>query len=210
MSNTLSAHVPSMDVMDLFEAPERGFPRYVAQRAPSAWNEERLALLKDLCVKGSTAWVAQQINEQTGSSFTRNAIIGKLHREDLSAPIKPIGEWHALNGLPKARPRGQGLRKIATQAKKPQRSKIALPPTFMEEQAPDVSFLAISFDDLNDGVCHYPRGSEHPYSFCGQAVKRGSAYCDHCHNLCWVRSTKYDPNKGLVGNQKHIPFAVWR
>src|SRR5690348_8238508 len=44
------------------------------------WTDEREKLLRELNDTGSNAWIAKQINEKTGSTFSRNAIIGKRNR----------------------------------------------------------------------------------------------------------------------------------
>ena len=49
-----------------------------------SWNEEKVAKLKELWGKGSTA---SQIAEIIGG-ISRNAVIGKAHRLNLSAKIK--------------------------------------------------------------------------------------------------------------------------
>ena len=49
-----------------------------------SWNEEKISKLKELWGKGSTA---SQIAEIIGG-ITRNAVIGKAHRLNLSAKIK--------------------------------------------------------------------------------------------------------------------------
>lgn len=50
------------------------------------WTDKRLEILREIYPQGSNSWVARQINEQTGSAFTRNAIIGKASREGIIAP----------------------------------------------------------------------------------------------------------------------------
>ena len=49
-----------------------------------SWNEEKVAKLKELWGKGNTA---SQIAEIIGG-LSRNAVIGKAHRLNLSAKIK--------------------------------------------------------------------------------------------------------------------------
>ena len=49
-----------------------------------SWNEEKISKLKELWGKGSTA---SQIAEIIGG-ISRNAVIGKAHRLNLSAKIK--------------------------------------------------------------------------------------------------------------------------
>ena len=51
-----------------------------------SWTDERIALLKKLWVEGRTA---AQIAEQLGG-ISRNAVIGKAHRLNLSNRASPI------------------------------------------------------------------------------------------------------------------------
>ena len=49
-----------------------------------SWNDEKVDKLKELCGKGNTA---SQIAQIIGD-VSRNAVIGKAHRLNLSAKIK--------------------------------------------------------------------------------------------------------------------------
>ena len=62
-----------------------------------SWNEEKVAKLKELWGKGNTA---SQIAEIIGG-LSRNAVIGKAHRLNLSSKIKvrnnSSNQDHVLN-----------------------------------------------------------------------------------------------------------------
>ena len=60
-----------------------------------SWNEEKVAKLKELWGKGNTA---SQIAEIIGG-LSRNAIIGKAHRLNLSAKIKTRNSQKNLNQI---------------------------------------------------------------------------------------------------------------
>ena len=47
-------------------------------------------------------------------------------------------------------------------------------------------FLGVTFENLTDDQCRYPRG-DNPFLFCGQPKMQESSYCAKCHALCWVR-----------------------
>ena len=51
------------------------------------WTDERVELLKTLWKKGLSA---SQIAEELGGDVTRNAVIGKAHRLDLSSRPSPV------------------------------------------------------------------------------------------------------------------------
>ncbi len=63
------------------------------------WDEARTALLEALWVRpgASARAIAAHINKETGSSFTRDAIIGKAHRLCLSLHgdqgPRRVGRW---------------------------------------------------------------------------------------------------------------------
>ncbi len=57
-----------------------------------SWTEERVKKLKDLWGKGNTA---SQIAEIIGG-VSRNAVIGKAHRLNLSAKINDVGKRNKL------------------------------------------------------------------------------------------------------------------
>jgi GcrA cell cycle regulator len=85
---------------------------------PSDWTDERVALLKSLFPQGkSSSMLAREINERTRSTFTRNAVIGKLGRLGLTRPKEVTkreprksrryhgtsnhtGRWHGGPSLP--------------------------------------------------------------------------------------------------------------
>jgi len=60
-----------------------------------SWNEEKISKLKELWGKGSTA---SQIAEIIGE-VSRNAVIGKAHRLNLSAKIKTRNTSSSQNFL---------------------------------------------------------------------------------------------------------------
>lgn len=48
------------------------------------WTVEREAILRNLIDEGFSArQIAQRINDLTGSAFSRNAVIAKVHRHNL-------------------------------------------------------------------------------------------------------------------------------
>ncbi len=52
-----------------------------------SWTEERVSLLKKMWGEGRTA---KEIAEALGDGVTRNAVIGKAHRLNLSSRVSPI------------------------------------------------------------------------------------------------------------------------
>lgn len=151
--------------------------------AASFWTEEHFAILKEIHALGSNAWIASEINRRTGSSFTRNAIIGKRHREGLPSPVSQ-GRCSGNQVKRKPRVRRRVYWDKSTRMKKP------LPP---QPTPPD--FLGLTIWEVNETTCRYPKGDgteESPYLFCGNPVIEGSSFCAYCHSICW-RPTKVRP-----------------
>jgi hypothetical protein len=146
------------------------------------WTEKRVELLRSISLLGSCADTARVINEQTGSSFSRNSIIGKLTR--LGLPAQPRNNGGRKAGVPQAprkRGHGGGSGKRAANIKRDR----SQDPELVEE-LPPADFLGLTFDDLQPGQCHFPRG-DGPFLFCGQPIKEGSSYCPACHQRVYVK-----------------------
>ena len=123
------------------------------------WTEERLALLKANYGTHSMRETATMINEATGSNFTKNAIIGKLHRMEGYQPPKNTNY----------QPRKRFISRTLSESHKLQR------------EALDI-FIGIPFIELKQNDCRFPRGEDEGMLFCGQPIERGS-YCSKCYHL---------------------------
>ena len=134
------------------------------------WTDERLALLKENYETHSMQEVAAIINNQTGSNFTKNAIIGKVHRLDGYQPSQPGTR------KPKAatQPRLRFVSRTVSESHKLHAESLAV-------------FLGIPFMELHQKDCRYPRGEGDEILFCGQPQERGS-YCLKCYQLTHMRA----------------------
>ena len=127
------------------------------------WTDEKVTKLKDLWGKGQTA---SQIAEIIGG-VSRNAVIGKAHRLNLSAKIKTrstisqniAGTVKSNNNLTK------GSRK--------QRFKSLL----LDKNFEPAKNLEL--EDLNEQTCKYMEGhpDEKDSSFCGRKTVEKFSYC---------------------------------
>ena len=128
-----------------------------------SWTEEKVSKLKDLWGKGQTA---SQIAEIIGG-VSRNAVIGKAHRLNLSAKIKTRSKIsqnniasHSQNNILK-----RGSRKSRFKS-------LLLDKNF--EPAKN-----LQLEDLNERTCKYMEG--HPdqkdSSFCGRETIEKFSYC---------------------------------
>ncbi len=136
----------------------------------SPWTVEREELLKTLLeAKRSCNWLAREINRQSGSSFTRNAIIGKLHRMGISKPQPDKQEKRTRSKKPRE-PRFRPERKVID---------------LFADLLPPADFLGIQFVETNRSTCMYPEGDGSHMLFCGQPRRAESSYCAAHHKICY-------------------------
>ena len=128
-----------------------------------SWTEEKVNKLKDLWGKGQTA---SQIAVIIGG-VSRNAVIGKAHRLNLSAKIKTRSsishnhsETHNNNNIVKKGGRKQRFRSLL------------LDKNFEPSKN-------LRLEDLNEHTCKYMEGhpDEKESSFCGRKNVEKFSYC---------------------------------
>ena len=141
------------------------------------WTDEHHDLLNQLFKKGSAAWIAREINKLTGSTFTRNAVIGKCHKLGLGnlSPEERVAK-KANRQARKKRESKRGVRQPAS---------FTVIDSFAENVRPD--HLGISFSDLQPQHCRFPKGDGLDATYCGQQVKEGQSYCPACYRICYTR-----------------------
>ena len=126
------------------------------------WTEEKVDKLKELWGKGNTA---SQIAEIIGG-ITRNAVIGKAHRLNLSAKIKQRQTPSSQNHLKNTQ------KNINTRGRKRRFQSLLLDKNF--EPAKN-----LSLEELTDSTCKYMEGhpNEESSSFCGRKTVEKFSYC---------------------------------
>ena len=128
-----------------------------------SWNDEKVARLKELWGSGKTA---SQIAEILGG-ISRNAVIGKAHRLNLSAKIKTKSS-NIRNNLSKNAIKNS----ISKKSRKFRFQSLLLDKNF--EPAKN-----LSLEELTDDTCKYMEG--HPdevnSSFCGRKYVEKFSYC---------------------------------
>ena len=128
-----------------------------------SWNDEKVARLKELWGSGKTA---SQIAEILGG-ISRNAVIGKAHRLNLSAKIKTKSS-NIRNNLSKNSVKNS----ISKKSRKFRFQSLLLDKNF--EPAKN-----LSLEELTDDTCKYMEG--HPdevnSSFCGRKSVEKFSYC---------------------------------
>ena len=143
-------------------------------KSRSPWTDVRIGLMKELYAeKLPCSRIAVELNNKTGSLFSRNAIIGMVHR------LKLERRGGGFNG-------GRKSSKVKRSSPRPRRSnlvpswmtdesRIKAPTFFPDIQRPDVMPLHISLALLDNTTCRWPYG-DGPFTFCGCEVLDGP-YC---------------------------------
>ena len=129
-----------------------------------SWTEEKVAKLKELWGKGNTA---SQIAEIIGG-ISRNAVIGKAHRLNLSAKIKTrtaISNQNFENSVDENN----------VKIKKGRRSKfksLIIEQNFEPENPKQL-------EELDENSCKWPIGhpNEKTFYFCGRSSLKDFSYC---------------------------------
>ena len=129
-----------------------------------SWTEEKVSKLKELWGKGNTA---SQIAEIIGG-ISRNAVIGKAHRLNLSAKIKTrtaISNKSFENSIDKSN----------VQSKRGRKSKfksLIIEKDFEPENPKQL-------EELDENSCKWPIGhpDEKEFYFCGRSSLKDFSYC---------------------------------
>lgn len=134
------------------------------------WNDTRVALLKKLWAEGlSTSQIAADLG-----GVTRNAVIGKVHRLKLPAPVR------------------SERAPVKPRAPKPHKSGPVIVQRIANRDAPSIlptmpqptgTVQRCTVLELNSRNCHWPFGEPQSpdFFFCGGDAVDGKPYCaGHC------------------------------
>ena len=129
-----------------------------------SWTEEKVAKLKELWGKGNTA---SQIAEIIGG-ISRNAVIGKAHRLNLSAKIKTRTATSNQNF-------DKSILDKNSNSKRVKRSKfksLIIEKDFEPENPKQL-------EELDENSCKWPIGhpDEKNFYFCGRSSMKDFSYC---------------------------------
>ena len=172
-------------------------PTQVIGNEKRPWTDERVELLKKLWTEGHSA---SQIAARLGMGVTRNAVIGKVHRLNLSgrvtqprsteprAPRKTREPSHPGRpvGSPSMPSTGNTALKTFVRIEPIQRQ-IALP----EPQPLRLVDLPkggrVTILHLSDKTCKWPIGDpgNESFCFCGHNPRDGAPYCEYHARLAY-------------------------
>ena len=129
-----------------------------------SWNEEKVAKLKELWGKGNTA---SQIAEIIGG-ISRNAVIGKAHRLNLSAKIKTRTAASNHNFDNSIQESNSKIRK----GRKSKFKSLIIEKDFEPENPKQL-------EQLDESSCKWPIGhpDEKSFYFCGRSSLKDFSYC---------------------------------
>ena len=129
-----------------------------------SWNETKVDKLKELWGKGNTA---SQIAEIIGG-ISRNAVIGKANRLNLSSKLKTRNVGSSQNY-------GSSIQDGNSEFKKGKRSRfnsLIIEKDFEPENPKQL-------EELTDDICKYPinHPDEKNFYFCGRSSMKDFSYC---------------------------------
>ncbi len=129
-----------------------------------SWNDEKVAKLKELWGKGNTA---SQIAEIIGG-ISRNAVIGKAHRLNLSAKIKTRSTSTNRNFKDYNQENNDKLKK----GRKSKFKSLIIEKDFEPENPKQL-------EELDENSCKWPIGhpNEKTFYFCGRSSLKDFSYC---------------------------------
>tara|TARA_B100000029_G_scaffold392675_1_gene389752 strand:- start:548 stop:1033 length:486 start_codon:yes stop_codon:yes gene_type:complete len=153
-----------------------------------SWTEEKVEKLKELWGKGNTA---SQIAEIIGG-ISRNAVIGKAHRLNLSAKIKK--RFTSSN-----QSQSRDNNNVQTRGRKRRFQSLLLDKNF--EPAKN-----LNLEELTDQTCKYMEGhpNEKDSSFCGRKTVEKFSYCPlHLIVVFQTKSKQED-----LGEDEEVPEFI--
>jgi GcrA cell cycle regulator len=148
------------------------------------WPPEHTLALRELHAKGmSYGEIAKEMNTRFGTSYTRNAVLGRGKRIGLVTP-------ETMKARQPARRPNSKAERAQVRPTQDRQAPFLAPP--VPERAEPVQLRCvgvcprlIGLVDLEPGDCHYPYGGDtdgDPIVFCGHPRQPGSCYCTpHFH-----------------------------
>ena len=129
-----------------------------------SWTEEKVGKLKELWGKGNTA---SQIAEIIGG-ISRNAVIGKAHRLNLSSKIKTRNASSNQSFVNSSEENNSKLK----QGRKSKFKSLLIEKDFEPENPKKL-------EELDEGSCKWPVGhpEEKSFYFCGRSSLKDFSYC---------------------------------
>lgn len=158
-----------------------------------SWTDERIALLKKMWKEGKSA---AEIAKTLGKGVTRNAVIGKAHRLNISGRPAPVKK--PVVAAPKkaiAKKEVKSAKKVVTPVvsgvkHNPLLREVVEPRKFEKEEIPAGGGVALI--DLTERMCKWPIGDprEDDFTFCGRGIRNGTPYCPDHAGMAYQSSSR--------------------
>jgi len=128
-----------------------------------AWNEKKIEILKENWGKLTASAIAEKIG-----GISRNAVIGKAHRLNLSAKIKTPNVSNSFN----AKKTNNEFQFPVKRGRKSKFKSLLIEKDFEPENPKQL-------EELNEGTCKWPIGhpNEGSFYFCGRSSLKDFSYC---------------------------------
>ncbi len=163
---------------------------------PQSWTNIRVALLIRLRGEGiKRGFIADKINKETGSNFTRSAVAGKIDRIYQAAKPNKTPEEKAAT-IRAQRDRDNEKKRLATQARLSAKQ-ITInkapshpPRPFLCQPAPDIQPRNLTLFQLEKGDCRFPYGDDPALMvFCGHPIPEWQhlSFCPAHMSVCTRR-----------------------
>lgn len=151
-----------------------------------AWTDEMVDGLKEMWKQGLTT---NEIAKNLGVS--KNSIVGKVHRLNLTARPSPIKKKDELPTEELKTEKENDTLKAAAKAVK----KITINPIEIKQlplENNKVVSSCLKLTELDNHTCRWPLGDprDDNFCFCGKKVRGGQTYCEEHSAIAYVKPTK--------------------
>lgn len=163
----------------------------------STWTPERVELLKKLSAEGQAA---RAIALALGGGFTRNAVIGKLHRVSTDERSTTYGYGPHRRKPASERKAGEGQGRLGHgpqpgEVRRSEEGRTKPPPPLPPEPPVPSEAKMLSLMELSNRSCKWPIGdpAAEGFGFCGADKPAGQgAYCGYHAGLAYASAEAWD------------------